>query len=432
MSDDAGQRTTVSVNDHRPNRWWLDIHWITAGVVVGTIAFLLWGLFGPEPAIRVSRETTYLTEPLAADGLPDYCEALLAMAGPAPPPEENAAAALLQVCWPMGIDDADLPAVCAALGIPNDPPSDSLRSPYEDAASGVTRDMFDAAIESPWSGADLPELETWLVKNEAQIDGLARSWNRADSIQLERLGGIDATIFIAARSRIARAEHFQDMGNRQIELLLATSLDWNDILQRVNKDYDDAEAALHLPTLASQRASLKSREDALLAEVNAGKTASSVLPLMCNRAVRSGVIARHISGLFSPTSMLSACLTTEARSRARFLLARTAVALTAWRADHPGDGLPYPERLDDLVSRYLLEVPIDPFSGKSLIYERREDGYLLASVGENGVYDGGSDMAGWIIDGEWQEVERDVPRDASDLVIRMPVPERPFVLPAAP
>jgi|GEM_PF-3036934 len=51
-------------------RWWQDPRWIASGVIAATIVFLLWGLFGPEAAIRVSRETTYLTEPLAADGLP--------------------------------------------------------------------------------------------------------------------------------------------------------------------------------------------------------------------------------------------------------------------------------------------------------------------------------------------------------------------------
>ncbi len=44
-----------------PYRWWRDPRWIMAmlamlvAIPVGTI---LWGLFGPEPRIIVSRETT--------------------------------------------------------------------------------------------------------------------------------------------------------------------------------------------------------------------------------------------------------------------------------------------------------------------------------------------------------------------------------------
>jgi len=50
-------------------------------------------------------------------------------------------------------------------------------------------------------------------------------------------------------------------------------------------------------------------------------------------------------------------------------------------------------------------------------------------VGQNGVYDGGDDMDGWIVGGEWQTTEQDVPYPKSDLVVRMPVPPRP---PATP
>jgi len=82
------------------------------------------------------------------------------------------------------------------------------------------------------------------------------------------------------------------------------------------------------------------------------------------------------------------------------------------------------ERLDELVPRYLPAVPIDPFADTPLIYERRGDGYLLASVGQNGVYDGGDDMTGDIIGGEWQEQTRNMPEEKYDLLVRMPVPAR--------
>ena len=73
----------------------------------------------------------------------------------------------------------------------------------------------------------------------------------------------------------------------------------------------------------------------------------------------------------------------------------------------------------------------DPCVDMPLIYERRGDGYLLASVGQNGVYDGGDDMSGDIGGGEWQEQTREVPREKSDLVVRMPVPQRPAPQPPA-
>ena len=38
---------------------------------------------------------------------------------------------------------------------------------------------------------------------------------------------------------------------------------------------------------------------------------------------------------------------------------------------------------------YLSQVPIDPYSGRPLIYRRTAEGYLLYSVGSNRVDDGG-------------------------------------------
>jgi hypothetical protein len=50
----------------------------------------------------------------------------------------------------------------------------------------------------------------------------------------------------------------------------------------------------------------------------------------------------------------------------------------------------YPESLDTLVGKGLLqEVPIDPFSDKSLVYRKTDNGFILYSVGYNLTDDGG-------------------------------------------
>ncbi len=48
-----------------------------------------------------------------------------------------------------------------------------------------------------------------------------------------------------------------------------------------------------------------------------------------------------------------------------------------------------PAKLADLVPKYLPDVPKDPFSGGQLVYRLTAKGYLLYSVGVNGVDDGG-------------------------------------------
>lgn len=47
-----------------------------------------------------------------------------------------------------------------------------------------------------------------------------------------------------------------------------------------------------------------------------------------------------------------------------------------------------PDTLAELVPRYLPAIPIDPYSGQPLVYRQRGDGYVLYSVGANGIDDG--------------------------------------------
>ena len=54
----------------------------------------------------------------------------------------------------------------------------------------------------------------------------------------------------------------------------------------------------------------------------------------------------------------------------------------------------YPARLDELVPNYLDAVPIDSFSGRSLIYRRLENRYQLYSVGPDGKDDDGTSTSG--------------------------------------
>jgi hypothetical protein len=542
------------------------LYWIAAGVFAVLVATLLWGLFGPEQPIRVARETTYLTAPLAADGLPDYEAAWLATLGPAPPPEENAAVLLLQTCWPLLENGAtDLPAVCKALGIPNVPPAESLvLYPPRDPASGVTDAMLETAEQWPWTTEEVPAVAAWLAKNERLIDRLVEAadrphywlpspsfldgtpdplWNitlpdiqahrgvarvlgyrarwhlgenrpaaawrdvRAihrlsrllappgrgpqcvmtqlvaiavdanandatrlvlatpdlpadllatirrdleslgptvavsDGMASERLLGVDMVVGVARRTaggRTDRAERFADLTGVRItstsgisrigggEPVLLTSLDWNLVLERFNLFHDDAEAACRLPTHQDRKAAadkvtadLRSRTAA-----RSGWTWAAIgdgFLSVCSRGHRSARLAdRILDQLAAGCGWMDA----STRSAAQLALTKTAAALAAWHADRGPDSPPYPERLDDLVPRYLAAVPVDPFTDKPFIYERRGDGYLVASVGMNGVYDGGDDYSGWIVRGEWQERKQDVDHRSADVVVRMPIPPR--------
>ena len=45
----------------------------------------------------------------------------------------------------------------------------------------------------------------------------------------------------------------------------------------------------------------------------------------------------------------------------------------------------HPDALDDLRGRFLDEIPLDPFSGEAFRYVVESEGFLLYSVGPNGI-----------------------------------------------
>ena len=65
----------------------------------------------------------------------------------------------------------------------------------------------------------------------------------------------------------------------------------------------------------------------------------------------------------------------------------TAIALKRYQLKHGN----YPADLKSLVPEFVPAVPLDPVDGQPLRYRRNADGtFLLYSVGENGVDDGGN------------------------------------------
>ena len=65
----------------------------------------------------------------------------------------------------------------------------------------------------------------------------------------------------------------------------------------------------------------------------------------------------------------------------------TAIALKRYQLKHGN----YPPDLNSLVPEFVPTVPLDPVDGQPLHYRRNADEtFLLYSVGENGVDDGGN------------------------------------------
>lgn len=106
----------------------------------------------------------------------------------------------------------------------------------------------------------------------------------------------------------------------------------------------------------------------------------------------------------------------ECERAVRFELCRLALALAGYRSDRGK----YPSILTELCAKYLAAVPGDPFSGGEPIYKPEKDGYLLYSVGPNGIDDGGRNFMR--DDKTPEEFERATEEEkaADDIAIRMP------------
>ena len=556
-----------------PRRRWI----VTAGILLVAVAapaigLLTYGLYGPESPIVVSPETTLLTEPLAADGLPDYARHSLALAGRGTPPAANAAVPLLEAFWPMDLDEDDLAAVCSALDIerPGQPLvgfegdnfffDDEIRagieSVLEAAGTGPLQaesvsDVIDTAAVYPWRSADLPSLAAWLTRNNDGLelvvaastrprlflpapalvagergrllfdtppplqpirsgsrglilrsmqrlgDGrfadawsdilavhrLARLAPKADAgslighlmatalsatacpatlrlldapglpadfraavcrdleslpplpeprhgIVTERLGMLDFMIHVCQMPREERAEVLSvlECKDPAVERTFATSLDCNAVLATTVADYARLDAALAHPSWAERQQAL----DRLGREVTAAvapptggfREGLHAFAMLSSRRGRSERIPRVFSSNWVPAVRAGDAAIT--RGQAGFELTRIAAALAAWRAGDAAGG--YPERLDQLVPRYVDRLPLDPFTDQPFRYERRADGYLLVSVGQDGRDDGGTDLVQPIVGGEWVS-DWTPPEQATgtDIVVRLPMPASPVL-----
>jgi hypothetical protein len=92
---------------------------------------------------------------------------------------------------------------------------------------------------------------------------------------------------------------------------------------------------------------------------------------------------------YTPIKLLFPAFTQIRQSKVRVRLntdsVSAALAVIRYQRQHGR----WPDSLDDLVANYLERVPIDPYDGQPLRYRLQDEGFVIYSVGVNGVDDGG-------------------------------------------
>jgi hypothetical protein len=204
-------------------------------------------------------------------------------------------------------------------------------------------------------------------------------------------------------------------------------MDWDPALRTINRLYNRLAAAMRLEDRAARQKALEQidsdirtlKEEMLeraARELKARKAkvgnvkeasndllATTLLRAEANPEARAKTFANMLTWMSMPpgTTMQQASDRVQQTQRNLWV----AFALAAYKADRGR----YPPKLEALAPKYLPQIPPDLFSGKPLLYQPSEKGYLLYSVGVNGRDDQG------------RYYDDDPPGD--DLVVRMPLPE---------
>jgi hypothetical protein len=141
----------------------------------------------PRVLVTISKETTYITEPLQKDGYPDYVAAMNQRLSQGVTPENNAAVPFWKAMGPGGIEKEQREKYFKMLGIPPLPEKGEYYVTFtnflktratNDTSPLVTQgdnpqkqlsDQLQARMKRPWSKRDFPRFAEWLEINEKPL-----------------------------------------------------------------------------------------------------------------------------------------------------------------------------------------------------------------------------------------------------------------------
>jgi hypothetical protein len=140
----------------------------------------------PRVLVTISKETTYITEPLRPDGYPDYVAALNQRFSAGVTPENNAAVLFWKAMGPGMLGKKDQEAYFKMLGIPPLPESGdyfvgsgNFVDRHKSEIKGTTDEpnaqekelwrQFEVILKRPWSKQEFPLWAEWVAANEKPL-----------------------------------------------------------------------------------------------------------------------------------------------------------------------------------------------------------------------------------------------------------------------
>ena len=160
--------------------------------------------------------------------------------------------------------------------------------------------------------------------------------------------------------------------------MLRNMIAWDYGLRLTNSLFDQAAAACRFPTRKERQTACGEIRNKIHQLDDEFHSASKLLFSPRRSAAQQFIV------MFFPG--FSAVRNAEDIAAMRFEIIKLAFALAEYHADRGT----FPEKLDDLVPKYVETVQKDIFNNDAdLHYAKHGDGYSLYSIGDNGIDDGG-------------------------------------------
>jgi hypothetical protein len=201
------------------------ILWYIAGVLLLLLGIFFFQLFGPNPPIVVSRQTTHITEPRGPNGLPSYQRYVLEQSRDGVTPQNNAAVLIWTALWPGELSPGDYATVAKELGLAGIPSKNESLAPLygymktksftdwlsqrlpalgaqaasdDSSTANLTTDVpqlddetarphdwenamdqvYDQAVSRPWTSEQIPPFADWVHQNQKPLDLLVEASRR--------------------------------------------------------------------------------------------------------------------------------------------------------------------------------------------------------------------------------------------------------------
>lgn len=212
----------------------------------------------------------------------------------------------------------------------------------------------------------------------------------SDRINADRLQSLDSIACLSRNLGTLMEEDGDAPKSEFVKELMGmagrAAMDWDEMLRTANHYYDALEEAVNRPTFQERREAVAALNAALDAEVEQMRSFGRFVRSFASSRSPRTTMSNHIATMLVALLISSSDWVIRADERAFTQCSMLLITLgaAAYRAEY---GV-YPQSLD-AVRPYLPDVPVDLYSEKPFGYRLENDGFVLYSVGPNGIDEAG-------------------------------------------